>query len=210
MGRSLSGAAVLVSVMLLSACSGATVQLDDDIPSPLVEPLPLKMGVYLQPALTQYVYEERIQEHGDWRIEVGPMQSKLFMQMADALFQKAVRVSAITPLEGDLDGVLVPSIADFQISIPEQTRSDFYEVWIKYSIRVYDKGGQLVADWPLTAYGKASEKDYSWYQQTQGPAMQVATLRALRDAGAFLVMGFPKVPAIRAWMNTLHTPGATP
>jgi hypothetical protein len=209
MGRLLSRAAVLVSV-LLSACSGATVQLDDDIPSPLIEPLPLTMGVYLQPALTQYVYEERIADHGDWRIEVGSMQTRLFMQMAGALFQKAVRVNAITPLEAGLDGVLVPSIADFQISIPDQTRSDFYEVWIKYSMRVYDKSGQLVADWPLTAYGKASQKDYSWYQKTQGPAMQVATLRALRDAGAFFVMGFPKVPAIKAWMSTLHTPGATP
>jgi len=209
MSRALSRAAVLVSV-LLGACSGATVQLDDDIPSPLIEPLPLKMGVYLQPALTQYVYEERIADHGDWRIEVGPMQTKLFMQMAGAMFQKAVRVNAISPLQAGLDGVLVPTIADFQISIPDQTRSDFYEVWIKYSIRVYDHSGQLVADWPLTAYGKASEKDYSWYQTTQGPAMQVATLRALRDAGAFLVMGFPKVPAIKAWMNTLPTSGATP
>lgn len=199
-----------VVVLLLNACSGATVQMQGDIPTPLIEPLPLKMGVYLDPALTEYVYEERIAEHGDWRIEVGAMQSKLFLEMGAAMFEKIVRVSAITPLQPDLDGVLAPTIADFQISIPSQTRSDFYEVWIKYLIRVYDKTGNLVAEWPLTAYGKASEKDYGMFESTQGPAMQAATMRALRDAGAFLVMGFPRVPAIQAWMGAQHAPGGTP
>jgi hypothetical protein len=195
--------------LLLTACSGALVQMEGDIPTPLVEPMPLKMGMYFDPALTEYVYEERIADHGDWRIELGPMQPKLFLQMGSAMFEKAVRVDGTTPHQADLDGVLAPTIADFQISIPSQTRSDAYEVWIKYLIRVFDKNGTLVAEWPLTAYGKASQKDYGLLEKTQGPAMQAATMRALRDAGAFLVMGFPRVPAIQAWMSAQQAPGGT-
>jgi hypothetical protein len=206
----LRNAATLVAAAVLAGCAGATVQVEGDIPAPLVEPMPLKMGMYFEPALTEYVYEERITDHGDWRIELGPMQPKLFLQMGSAMFQRAVRVNAITPLAPDLDGVLAPTIADFQISIPAQTRSDAYEVWIKYLIRVYDKSGSLVAEWPLTAYGKASQKDYGALESTRGPAMQAATMRALRDAGAFLVMGFPRVPAVQAWLGAQQAPGGTP
>jgi hypothetical protein len=201
--RSLIG---LVTALLLAACTGATVQMEGDIPTPLVQPLPLRMGLYFDPTLLDYVYEERIENHGDWRVEVGPMQSKLFQQIASAMFTEATQVESIAPTAGQLDGILAPTIEDFQIAIPAQTRSDFYEVWIKYQIRVYDDQGSLIAEWPLTAYGKSNEADYGMLESTAQPAMRDATMKALRDAGAFLVLRFATVPPIRAWLDSRVPP----
>src|SRR5262249_26847225 len=53
-------------VFVLGACTGANVQMQGDVPTPLVNQLPLRIGLYLEPALTQYVFEEKIQDHGDW------------------------------------------------------------------------------------------------------------------------------------------------
>src|SRR5512143_1157479 len=128
----LSRITALFIVLTLGGCAGANVQMQGEIPTPLVNRLPVRMGLYLEPALVQYVFEEKIQDHGDWRVEVGPMQKKLFEQITRAMFLDAVPVNSIAPADADLDAVLAPSIAEFQISIPSQTRSDFYEVWIKY------------------------------------------------------------------------------
>ena len=75
----------------------------------------------------------------------------------------------------NLDAVLAPSIVEFQISIPSQTRSEFYEVWIKYMMRLYDTHGTLIAEWPLTAYGKANRGDFGFMENSDSPAIRQAT-----------------------------------
>jgi len=193
--------AALFIVLTLGGCAGANVQMQGEIPTPLVNRLPVRVGLYLEPALVQYVFEEKIQDHGDWRVEVGPMQKKLFEQITRAMFLEAVPVSSIAPAGADLDAVLAPSIADFQISIPSQTRSDFYEVWIKYQMRLYDTHGTLIAEWPLTAYGKANKGDFGFMDNSDKLVIRQATMTALRDAGAFLSLRFSTVPNVRAWLD---------
>jgi hypothetical protein len=66
----------------------------------------------------------------------------------------------------------------------------------------------LIAEWPLTAYGKSNEADYGMLESTDQPAMRDATMKALRDAGAFLALRFATVPPIRAWLDTRVPPAA--
>jgi len=196
----------LFVALTLSGCTGANVQMQGEIPTPLVNRLPLRVGLYLEPALVQYVFEEKIQDHGDWRVEVGPMQTKLFQQVASAMFLEAVPVDSLASPGANLDAVLAPSIVEFQISIPSQTRSEFYEVWIKYMMRLYDTHGTLIAEWPLTAYGKANRGDFGFMENSDTPAIRQATMTALRDAGAFLALRFASVPQVRAWLNSRPVP----
>jgi hypothetical protein len=196
----------LFAVLVLAGCTGANVQMQGEIPTPLVNRLPLRVGLYLEPALVQYVFEEKIQDHGDWRVEVGPMQTKLFRQVASAMFIEAVPVDSVSSPGANLDAVLAPSIVEFQISIPSQTRSEFYEVWIKYMMRLYDTHGALIAEWPLTAYGKANRGDFGFMENSDTPAIRQATMTALRDAGAFLALRFSTVPEVRAWLNSRSAP----
>jgi len=200
--RSVVGLCVAVLCALLAACTGANVQMEGEIPTPLVNRLPIRVGLYLEPALVQYVFEEKILDHGDWRVEVGQMQAKLFHKIGAAMFLEAVQVDSVAPNRADLDAVLAPSIAEFQISIPSQTRSDFYEVWIKYTMRLYDTHGTLIAQWPLTAYGKANKEDFGFLDNSDKLAIRQATKTALRDAAAFLSLRFATVPEVKAWLNS--------
>lgn len=197
---------VVLIALTVGGCTGANVQMEGEIPTPLVNRLPLRVGLYLEPALVQYVFEEKIQDHGDWRVEVGPMQTKLFRQVASAMFLEAVPVDSVTAPGENLDAVMAPSIVEFQISIPSQTRSEFYEVWIKYMMRLYDTHGALIAEWPLTAYGKANRGDFGFMESSDSPAIRQATMTALRDAGAFLALRFSTVPEVRTWLNSRTAP----
>src|SRR5512139_3574987 len=100
-----------------------------------------------------------MENFGQWHIEIGAIQTKLFRAIFGGMFEQVTEVPSLDQATGT-DGVLVPAIEDFQIAIPQQTRSKFYEVWIKYVVRLYDTAGALVVEWPLTAYGKANTEDY--------------------------------------------------
>ena len=69
-------------------------------------------------------------------------------------------------------------------------------------MRLYDTHGTLIAEWPLTAYGKANRGDFGFMESSDAPAIRQATMTALRDAGAFLALRFTTVPEVRAWLNS--------
>ena len=84
--------------------------------------------------------------------------------------------------DGELDGVLAPTIDQVQFSTPEQTRSDFYEVWIRYRMRLFDADGTMRKEWPLIGYGKANNRNGG----DASECLNEATIWALRDAAAVL------------------------
>lgn len=198
--RSARGLTLAAMLALLQGCAGgASVAIEGDFPTPLVAPLPVDVGLVLEAPLVEFVYEEEIETFGLWRVEAGTMQPALFRTVVGAMFRRMEEFDSLAAASG-VAGVIVPEIADFQISIPERTRSDFYEVWIKYVIRLYDADGTLVVEWPLTAYGKASRENYGMLQSSKEPGMRDATMIALRDAGAFLALRFAEVPEVKEWL----------
>jgi hypothetical protein len=68
----------------------------------------------------------------------------------------------------------------------------------------------LIAQWPLTAYGKANKGDFGVMESSDKPAIRQATLTALRDAGAFLALRFQTVPEVKAWINSRSTEQGAP
>jgi hypothetical protein len=180
--------------------SGVSVAPEGQFPTPLVVPLQLDVGLVLDDPLTEFVYDEEIKDHGHWRVEAGALQGPLYRTILGAMFRRVVEFDNVSTATG-VSGTIVPEIADFQVSIPQLTRSDFYEVWIKYVIRLYDRDGTLVVEWPLTAYGKASREDYGMLQDSDKPGMEDATVTALRDAGAFLSLRFAEVPEVKSWLG---------
>ena len=96
-----------------------------------------------------------------------------------------------------MDGVIEPNIAEIQFSIPKQTRTDYFEVWIRYHFKLYDKNANLIGEWDLPAYGKAKAQDYP----SEGMSLQAAGLSACRDAMAFFSLNFIRVPIIKSWIQ---------
>ena len=219
-------AAVPLLVLLLLGCkSGAAVTVDISVPRPLVEPIDAKVGVYFDASLKNYVHEEELDDHGTYSIDIGASQAPVFAQVFDAMFSSVVPIDDATLLptsaelaelslsfsgadgaHSDIDGIFSPSIEEVQFAIPDQTGGDFYEVWIRYRMRLFDASGTILAEWPLIGYGKANRRNYgSIEQKTVG--LNDATIWALRDAAALLSFSFRNQAEAQDWLVRI---GATP
>ena len=191
-------AGLLIALLLLAGCGGASVSVPPILPVPLVEQIPLTMGFHLTEPLLSYVHKEELEIGGEWEIDLGGAQATMFENLLSGMFRTARVVAGPGGTGDDVDGVLVPTIEEVQFSTPEQTRSDYFEVWVKYKFELYDADGTLAGEWPLTAYGKANAHNYGMNKRE--PALQAAALAALRDAMAFFTVQFHTVPEVRSWL----------
>jgi hypothetical protein len=189
----------LLPIVLLAGCGGASVSVPPTLPVPLVEKLPLTMGVHLSEALQSFVHHEKLENSGEWSIDLGSAQSAMFDNLLNGMFDSVRPIVEPESPGGEVDGVLVPNIQEVQFSTPEQTRSDYFEVWVRYRFQLHDRDGSLVGEWMMTAYGKANSHNFG--MNSREPALQAAALSALRDAMAFFTVQFRTVPAVQSWLN---------
>ena len=64
---------------VLVGCGGARVDMTaGEFPAPIVEPIPIRVGLYLDPALVAYKHVEKIDQQGTWEVDVGSIQPNLF------------------------------------------------------------------------------------------------------------------------------------
>ncbi len=199
-----------VSLVILLGCArGANVTTSVRIPPPLVDPYPMTVGINFPSELTDYVYDERIGSHGKFVIEIGQNQRHVLFQVYSGLFEDLIEVESLDTIPEEVAGVLVPSIADVQITIPHQTRGDFYEVWIRYSIELLDSTGSALHKWNFAAYGKSNKRDYPNPMERANLALTDASESALRDAATVMVLDFTqprKIPqVIRTWIANNST-----
>ncbi len=188
--------------LALSGCSNPSVEAETDFPVPVMPKIDMTLGLFLDETLTHYVHEETIEQMGDWRIDIGAAQKAMFTRVTEGMFEKTQLLTSLEAGDTQVDAILHPVIRDFQFSTPQQTRSDYFEVWLKYRIELYDNSGQLIADWPLTAYGKSNAQNYGFMQKTREPAIMEAARVALRDAAAFFALKFARVREIADWLES--------
>ena len=193
MGLLRLGLVPFVLAFAVFGCQGASVVVSTDVPTPLVEPIPLRVGVFFDESLKGYVHEETLEDHGNFRIELGTVQVPVFERVFDALFEETVALASAEASDG-VAAVIVPVFEELQFSIPAQTRGEFFEVWIKYRIDVYAPDGELLANWPLPAYGKSNERNFGFMEDSKGSGLTEASVWALRDAAARLALYLPRVP----------------
>lgn len=101
-----------------------------------------------------------------------------------------------------VDGVIAPSIEEVQFAIPDQTGGDFYEVWIRYRLTLFDAGGNNLGELPLIGYGKANERNFGQLGQ-RTPALHEATIWALRGAAAELSLRFRDQAQVQDWLAAI-------
>lgn len=194
---------LFVITAILCACSSTkNLQLDTQFPVPLLQKTPISLGLHLDDTLLSFTYHEVINKNSKWNVTVGQVQEALFINLVAGMFTQYSLVNEAGS-EG-VDGTLKPEITDLQFSLPEQTRSDFYEVWIRYKFQLYRDDGTLVAEWPLPAYGKASKRDFG----SAYAGVEAAAISACRDAMAFFAINFQKEPKVQQWLlQTTSTRG---
>ena len=196
----------LAPALLITAGCGTriAIQLEPDLPVPLIQSLPLRVGVFLAPELDNYVFDEQIKGHGHYKIALGNTQSHMFNMAFDALFDDVVPVQSFDSRPSGLDALLVPRLHEVQIAVPQQTRTELYEVWLRYSIELYTADGQEVHKWPFAAYGKVNKQNYQMLTNVGSTALDDASNWAMRDAVATISFFFVKEPKIRTWLTSLN------
>jgi hypothetical protein len=99
-----------------------------------------------------------------------------------------------------VDAVLIPEVVELQYALPAQTNVKVYEIWIRYRLQLVTSGGDPIADWNMSAYGKTPTA----LLQTDQSAVNLAAVMALRDAGANFATSFGRVPEVQAWLQQVH------
>lgn len=180
--------------MLLAGC-GSNVTLDPvTIPKPLINPMPLSVAVRIPAEFEHYVHEDEVLGREKWRIDLGRSNAALFSQLFRFMFDE---VTVIGPDDDagmlSIDALIEPSIDAFEFSVPSQSKTESYAVWIRYRLKIYDSAGDLYANWPLSAYGKSEQ-----FGLTGDEPLKRAAILAMRDAAALMIMNLDKATAIAA------------
>lgn len=186
--------ATVALLPLVTACDHALV-IPDRFPEPVVATLPLDMALLYSPEFASYRYREETEGGTEWVIDLGKANVALFDTISRRLFRSTVRIEAL-PAGGTpqaYSAILAPSVEAFEFSLPEQSATDQYSVWIRYNLKVYGPDGALVTSWNVSAYGESAA---SMLQPAR--SMEQATTTALRDAGATISVDFASEAKIRA------------
>jgi hypothetical protein len=204
--------------LLIVGCSTKQVIVEGNFPEPLLDPLPITMGVIYPPAFAQHEFfdEAKGRADSDWLVKTGEAQVAFWDILLGGLFQEVVHIDSWETAQsegGRIDGVLIPSIAELQYTVPTHTNVKVYEIWMRYEFRLANMAaihqqadGALsfnpddrLAQWPITAYGKTPTA----FLQSDEEAVNLAAVVALRDAGAHFITTFGRTPEVAAWLDGL-------
>jgi hypothetical protein len=181
----------------LAGCGGSEVIVESVFPRPLIEPLPVSMGVVIPDELYNFIYTEDIPDQSLWTIALGDANVAMLGPIFEGMFQQTRDIDSLALAAGDstLDGVIEPKLEKFEFDVPQGERDKFVEVWLQYEITVYEPDGATVIEWPVSGYGKSElERDAE-------DAVQRAAVVAMREAGATIATKFSEQPQIKEWLG---------
>lgn len=199
MGNRLPGLlrSILVATPLaLTACSSAVV-VESSFPSPLVERLPVRVGLIFDDELYDYIHAEDIPQQSTWTIDLGDANVAMLQPLFESMFLEAPTLESLTVANApqDLDGVLQPVLEKFEFDVPVGQRDEFVEVWMQYKLNLYRPDGRLVAEWPVSGYGKYE------LDGKRTEAVERAAIVAMREVGATISTKFAEQPDISYWLE---------
>jgi hypothetical protein len=212
------GLLLLCLTLLIAACGSKQVIVEGNFPEPLLDPLPLTLGVIYPSAFAEHEFfdEAKGRAESDWLVKTGEAQVEFWDTLFGGMFAEVVHIRDWETVErhrAEIDGVLIPAIGELQYTVPTHTNVKIYEIWMRYEFRLVDisaihqqEDGALtfnpderLATWPITAYGKTPTA----FLQTDEEAVNLAAVVALRDAGAHFVTTFGAQPDIALWLNAI-------
>jgi hypothetical protein len=186
----------VLTSLLLTSCS-TSVWVEADFPQPLVNRLPVRMGLILDDDLLDYVHYEELPRQAAYTIQIGEANELMLVQLFQSMFTDIEQFNDFSLIQtniAEIDGVLWPELERFEFDVPLGQRDEFVEVWIQYVIKLYETDGQLVTEWPVSGYGKAEMVD-------REEALNRAIVVAMREVGATISTKFSDQPDLRNWLQ---------
>ncbi len=194
--------AALLLPGLLAGCGPTKVVVQGDFPAPLIEPLPITLGVWFDPDFSGHeIFDEATSKReSSWIVNTGTAQVQMWDTLLAGMFEKVVRLEA-RPGPGqsrpEIDAVLIPHVEELQYAIPAHTNVKVYEIWMRYRFELVTTDGTPIAEWSMSSYGKTPTA----LLQSDQEAVNLAAVMALRDAGANFATHFTRVPAVQEWLR---------
>ena len=109
-------------------------------------------GVRYPASFENFVHEERVIGKETWKIDLGRSNRLLFDKLFGSMFTNlTVLEGEVDPATLNFDALIEPDIDAFEFSVPEQSQTDAFAVWIRYRIRIFDDAGTQIANWPISA-----------------------------------------------------------
>ncbi len=186
--------AISIAVFLtaLGACSSQVTVHDPSIPDPVVKEIPISVAVRFPDVFEHFVHEEQVIGKKKWTVDLGRSNALLFTKLFRTMFNDLTVIdNDVDARDMPIDALIEPSIDAFEFSVPSQSHTSSFAVWIRYRIKIFDREGKLFANWPISAYGKSLST-----RMGGDDALHRAAVLAMRDAAALIIMQMEKVTGI--------------
>ena len=185
---------LLTTLLILAGCSSsASVQIDRNFPSVLAKPKPIAASIVLTEEFSNYI----AQPNDKTVIDLGSAQVQVMKNAFAGLFNKVEFVTTADQITTDNGLIITPSVREVQVSTPSDNYLNVFEVWIKYNLDIADSNGDPIVSWFMPAYGKTPDA----FMASKSKAIEEASIIALRDSGAKLMLDFYRIPAIYGWLR---------
>jgi hypothetical protein len=203
-----AGLALLAACALPGCAPTQFETASDNIPQPLIDRIPVVVGVHIPAEFRDKVYTEK-RAGGQYSIGLGKAQSDGFLRMMQAMFTRVVLLESpadAATTDAAIRGVLEPALEDYAFVTPSDSGTDSYSASLKYTVRLYTPKGELSDSWTFTGYGS---RPSSMFPGKGDDALKAATAAAMRDAAAKLVAEFKDQAIARGLLPGVTAPVAT-
>lgn len=184
---------ILIAVIAAGCASNVTVE-SPTIPVPHIDKLPLDVAIRIPAEFNNFVHEEKVLGRETWTISLGSANASFFEQLFGYMFDNVIVLGPDdNALDHTFDALIEPKIEGFEFSVPNQSKTDAFAVWIRYRMQIFDSVGNSAASWTVSAYGKSQKEGMGGSK-----SLQRAAVLAMRDAAALILLQMNKATKIAA------------
>jgi hypothetical protein len=186
--------AAIVALLLLCGCAATKLTTQAQLPPPLIDKLPVRVGVHYPKEFAEYVHKET-RSQIDYEVTLGPAHVTNLNWLLGAMFAELVEVedsTTIVEMRPPLLFVLEPKFEEFSFLTPKDVAGEAFIVTIRYLLTLYDGNGSRVDSFTYTGYGRAKARTLGGKEP-----LAIATQRAMRDAGAKVAVELTDQEAVR-------------
>jgi hypothetical protein len=194
--KQLKNSIILVALFAAGCASNVTVEIPA-IPKPHIEKLPMDVAVRIPAEFHNFVHEENVLGRETWTINLGASNASFFTQLFGYMFDNVIVLGPDdNALDYTFDALVEPTIEGFEFSVPNQSKTDSFAVWIRYRMQIFDSLGNNASTWTVSAYGKSQKEGMGGSK-----SLQRAAVLAMRDAAALILLQMDKSTKIGELAN---------
>ncbi len=184
---------MLVSLLMVGCASNVSVE-SPTIPKPHIEKLPMDVAIRMPAEFQNFVHEENVLGRESWTINLGSANASFFTQLFGYMFDNVIILGPDDDAHDfTFDALVEPTIEGFEFSVPNQSKTDAFAVWIRYRMQIFDSLGNSASTWTVSAYGKSQKQGLGGSK-----SLQRAAVLAMRDAAALILLQMNKATKIAA------------